>query len=197
MTFMIWGCLEGLGFHLLQRLLEQGVKVIGIDKLTKQKETVYLYVGRNANFSFYESIEECLQEEEDKVRAIFVMEQNGVQVPYERLQSLSSTSRIRFVFNGSKPTPMEGWTTVWGPSLYGPWIDTPVEELGEESIPVEDFLPRIVNEEDYNEKTLVTVGMDDCGDKEHDIELGRSVAYDKRKQAYLKHRQQFAGYYTS
>lgn len=58
---IVTGVLQLSGFHLCVRLLNEGINVVGIDTLDKNKkykEEMLLSIGRNANFEYVESLDD-------------------------------------------------------------------------------------------------------------------------------------------
>lgn len=71
---MVVGALGFVGFHLVKKLLEDGIKVYGLDISTNQrdeiKEEKTLEIGRNANFIILNSIDE--NEVDEDLQVIFI-----------------------------------------------------------------------------------------------------------------------------
>ncbi|MFZ3577905.1 hypothetical protein [Virgibacillus sp. DJP39] len=59
MTICVTNCFHWVGFHLVNRLIENDYAVDGIANLsTKKEEELYLMVGRNSNFSLFNNVSE-------------------------------------------------------------------------------------------------------------------------------------------
>lgn len=55
MCIKVENCFHWIGFHLINRLLEEGIPVIGIDQVdTPKKEYLSMYVARNDSFSLHD-----------------------------------------------------------------------------------------------------------------------------------------------
>lgn len=74
--YLIIGCFNWIGYHLMDKLLVNGNKVVGVDQLNHtKKEQMALTVGRNANFSYYETTDQVNQNEQfEKFRTVFVFD---------------------------------------------------------------------------------------------------------------------------
>lgn len=57
--YVIVGAFDWIGYHIIEQLLSDGEKVVGVDKLDSELKTHFLLsIGRNANFTFMDESSE-------------------------------------------------------------------------------------------------------------------------------------------
>lgn len=151
MEIVIIGCYDWIGFHLANKLVEEGISIIGVDNSESEKaDTMSLFFGRNAAFSHYKSENEILKRKRSP-DAIFIIHQS---VSDEWLESFKDIPIITCIKKNSSIEPTVG-TMIILPDLYGPWMPTNgkdckiiSKQIPESSIYIEDFtnwLKQLVN----------------------------------------------------
>ncbi|GGM24982.1 hypothetical protein GCM10011351_08340 [Paraliobacillus quinghaiensis] len=116
--FVIIGCFNWIGFHLLETLLQNGEEVIGVDQLDHPKrEHLSMFVGRNANFTYYETLDQVKKNNlNNHIQAVFMCD----QVQSFNRKSISSLKYIQFF---PKQKGQQEVIEVKLPLLYGEWMD--------------------------------------------------------------------------
>ncbi|MBB6453032.1 hypothetical protein HNQ94_001480 [Salirhabdus euzebyi] len=124
MSIIVWNCFDWIGFHITEKLLEEGEDVIGIHPVSNpQTEFLYGMVGRNANFTFYESLMEVKDktdeyifvrptEEDENQLTKSIEKENYLYIIEETEKKSKNFSRV---LNGSI-------STISLPPVIGPWM---------------------------------------------------------------------------
>ncbi|QDP39781.1 hypothetical protein [Radiobacillus deserti] len=56
---VIHNCFHWIGYHLIQKFLEEGYEVTGCDSIqSEKKENLHMFVGRNSHFEFVDTLPE-------------------------------------------------------------------------------------------------------------------------------------------
>ncbi|KGP74403.1 hypothetical protein [Pontibacillus yanchengensis] len=198
MNYLVWGCYEGIGFHIVNALLDEGHQVVGIDERTDKKETLAMFIGRNANFSYYNTVENYLDEEANNAfEEMYVIEREGDTPPWKPLEKIHATSRVRILSFNQKNQGREGWITVHLQRCYGPWLSTPFSSITKQDVPVEDVISPILQiATSAVENDVIMMGMND--DKQldgYDRLISRSTSFDEAIKRVKEHQCQFPSYY--
>lgn len=197
MKKLVWGCFHWAGFHLVREWLEAGETIIGIDSLdTEQKQTLELFIGRNANFSCFESIE-ALQSSGagDDIDRVIVMEDHELHPPLKKLENLPASAHFRMDWS-EQATPMNSWITIDLPHVYGPWMYDRGREITERSVYITDVLPIIssIVKRDW-EQDIVQIGMESDHER-NDKSIIQSVSIEEGTKKLKEHQKCFARYYN-
>lgn len=196
MTKMVWGCFQWIGFHLLKDWLDEGQTVIGIDSVnTEQKETLEMFVGRNANFTRYETIEECLTSDAGKrVESVIVFEDENYDPPFEKLIDIPASAHIR-VNVKEQSCALNSWVTIELPHVYGPWMTNDKNSVTDESIYITDVIPTIKAMIEQNWNTdLIKVGME-TDDGRNNTSIIAKVSMEEGMKLLRDHQKRFPAYY--
>lgn len=109
--FLITGCFSWIGYHLLAKLLNDGEEVIGVDQLDNdKKEHFAMLVGRNANFTFYETTDQAEKwRSNSKLNTMFQID--------------LSEHRSLIHFSSKYASENEQSIEIELPLLYGEWME--------------------------------------------------------------------------
>lgn len=114
--FLVIGCFNWVGYHLTDALLVNGDKVVGIDHLDYiKKEQLALNIGRNSNFTFYETIDESKLNELDP-KAIFVFD-STIDFNYKDFLD------VRCFTKSYEKHARKNIIEITQPYLYGEWME--------------------------------------------------------------------------
>lgn len=196
MTKVVWGCFQWVGFHMIQDWLNKGEHIIGIDTVdTEQKEMLEMFVGRNANFSRWESIEASFSRDAGTgIEAVFAFEDQQYIPPLDALIEIPASSyyRVNLSHLTSKKEP---WITIDLPHVYGPWMTTETRSITEQSVYISDVIEGINTLLQANQnETHIKLGM------ESDLERNNKgitpiVSHEKGMQLLQDHQRRFPTYY--
>ncbi|RWZ55157.1 hypothetical protein EQV77_10930 [Halobacillus fulvus] len=104
MVITVKPCFHWIGYHIMTSLLQEGMEVVGIDRLDqKRKDHLYMYVGRNSNFQYFFN-------EKDK--------ENHIHQEEEEIEIRCSTERL--IGRNKKQDTTHDWKL---PIVYGEWMD--------------------------------------------------------------------------
>ncbi|MYL32244.1 hypothetical protein GLW08_05670 [Pontibacillus yanchengensis] len=198
MNYLVWGCYEGIGFHIVNALLDEGHEVVGIDKRTEKKETLAMFIGRNSNFSYYNTVEDYMKEEDDNAfEEMYVVEHENHSPPWKQLEHIDASSRVRILPYNQLDQGKNGWITVQVERCYGPWLSTPLSTIKKQDIPVEDVISPIFKvAASVVEKDVVTLGMDEGKEHEkYDRTITRTKPFDETIKRAQEHQSQYPSYY--
>ncbi|MCA0983819.1 hypothetical protein LCL89_07075 [Halobacillus yeomjeoni] len=103
-------CFHWIGYHICSALLQEGVHVVGIDRMENcLSDELYMYIGRNSNFQHFYHIE-------DKENHIHHNDGEKT-VKYDGKNLIIETDQ-------------GGWReSIDLPQLYGEWMDIPQTEV--------------------------------------------------------------------
>ncbi|QHE51446.1 hypothetical protein [Pontibacillus sp. HMF3514] len=196
MTKMVWGCFQWVGFHLIREWLDDGETVIGIDLVdTEQKETLEMFVGRNANFSRVESVEEALKMDAgEHIDALIVIDDQNNNPPFEKLTEIPASNYICLNLDGPCRSK-HLWTTIELPHVYGPWMTSDTTSITEKSVYITDItqaLKSIVTQP--WDGGLIKVGMESNEDR-NDKCIAPTVSLEKGMKMVNDHQKRFPSYY--
>ncbi len=196
MTKMVWGCFQWIGFHLIRDWLDEGQTVIGIDTVdTEQKETLEMFVGRNANFTRFETLEECLTlDAGERFESIIVFEDYDYNPPLEKLTHIPASAYFRVSVEEQTRT-MNSWVNIEIPHVYGPWMTSDKRLITEESIYITDVTPAITSiiEQDWN-TDHIKVGME-SSEEWNNKRISPTVSMEKGIEMLRDHQKRFPSYY--
>ncbi|WP_117170877.1 hypothetical protein [Paraliobacillus sediminis] len=114
--FLVIGCFNWVGYHLTDALLVNGDKVVGIDYLDHtKKEELVLNIGRNSNFTFYETIDNSKLKRLDP-KAIFVFD-STIDFNYKEF------SNVRCFTCMHEKRARNNIIEITLPFLYGEWME--------------------------------------------------------------------------
>lgn len=114
--FLVIGCFNWVGYHLTDALLVNGDKVVGIDHLDHtKKEELALNIGRNSNFTFYETIDDRNLKELNP-KAIFVFD-STMDFIYKKF------SNVRYFTCIHEEQTRNNIIEITLPLLYGEWME--------------------------------------------------------------------------
>lgn len=197
MKVLVVNCLDWIGFHLVNQLLEKGYKVDGLHTLvSKKREHLSMFLGRNSSFLLMKSIEMI------EYDVCFII---GA---YEEIEEIKSKHLIHMKH---EPIDQIGTGTrleIQMPLLFGEWM--PMNNGGMYDngtyIPFEskDFLSEVVYINDFTKNLLqwITAIRDQSNTKEiakisfENMPSPQEYTYIKNKlQIVLTHYEQFKDYY--
>lgn len=150
--YLISGSFNWVGFHFVQKLLETGNEVVGVDCLdTEKKENLSMYIGRNSLFTHIDNIGDLLLRNKQDFKAIFLINHD---LEEESLISLTRDNIFNFYHGKQETTYSDRVIQVELPLLYGEWMPRNEEgfyqkeeffrfdskQLEEEAIYIEDFV---------------------------------------------------------
>lgn len=117
--YIIINAFHWIGYHLVEEILSNGEKVIGVDdKEDKRKEQLSMYIGRNAHFQWYENISDMLDNEKISIHDhIFAIEAEHLLDDY----LIKKTNCIAVCTRSVKPSK-EMIKYVEVPGVYGKWM---------------------------------------------------------------------------
>lgn len=115
MTICITNCFHWIGFHITNRLLEDGYNVDGIaDMNTEKEEDLSLMLGRNSMFSLYNSENEIKEKEYTDV----------ILIDKSKVRAIPSGKTYALGISTEEPTVIK----LELPLLFGEWM--PMDENG-------------------------------------------------------------------
>ncbi|WP_186576644.1 NAD(P)-dependent oxidoreductase [Aquibacillus kalidii] len=133
--FLIVGCYDWVGYHITNKLLEQGQEVIGIDTMdSDKKENLAMFVGRNGLFSHYDSAQAVIKDKKHKegFKAIIFIKPEDIS----DIEEISYFSQVSLCLRSKNENMDECVTFVDIPLLYGEWMPRDNEGIfhGEEYV---------------------------------------------------------------
>jgi len=196
MTKMVWGCFQWIGFQLIREWLDDGETVIGIDLVnTEQKETLEMFVGRNANFTRVESVEEALNMDAgEQIDALIALEDQHHNPPFEKLIDIPASNYFCVSVDGPCRSK-HSWTTIDLPHVYGPWMTSDTTSITEKSVYVTDItqaLKSVVTKP--WDKDLIKFGME-SHEERNDMCITPKVSLEKGMKMLKDHQKRFPSYY--
>ncbi|MFB1050074.1 hypothetical protein [Paraliobacillus sp. JSM ZJ581] len=117
--YVVVNAFHWIGYHIIEHLLSKGEKVVGVDTLDSDLKThLLLSVGRNANFTFREDIEDVLEE-------VIHQEQTNVLLidhSYQTCDYLVKNFPCYFIHTKEITKKSESMTYIHAPMIYGEWM---------------------------------------------------------------------------
>lgn len=198
MTHLIWGCYNWVGFHLVNEFLEEGSNVIGVDHIqSKRNDILDLLIGRNANFVRYEELGDMAEADSyTSFSSIMVFSSPQQKVPWKKLELLSTSARYHIVPSPKERVPMEDWTTVVMPKLFGPWMMEAEDTISEESLYIGDFIDWLkILPEKGGRSPILRVGVDGKSPKDLEVLLSQDTSIEQGKEILNAHKDRYPMYY--
>jgi hypothetical protein len=122
MNVIIENCFDWIGFHLIEKYLNEGFEVCGIDQLDERKEFLYEMIGRNASFHFYDDVESI---DDDEMReAMFI----SIVKNKEHIREVNTNLERYIILNEIEQVDTNQLESknnyyICTPNLFGPWMN--------------------------------------------------------------------------
>lgn len=148
--FVVSNCFDWIGYHLTNKFLNEGIRVVGIDRTdTEKKEHLSMFFDRNSLFKKIHSFSEIRKEyKKESVEALFELDGDKTFKELDNQEVLQ-----HFILNTRNSKVEKSAIKIKYPLLYGEWM--PREEKGfyqgeefihfdsrtfqEEAIDIDDF----------------------------------------------------------
>lgn len=205
MTVVVVGCYEWIGYHLINGYLDDGEEIIGIDTIdTSKKETLSMFFGRNAAFSYYKTMEEWMDQYKDLPSSIYMINEN-YQEEFESIFEKVSNVDVIFLTKENRQVKLaekDNCFTIQLPFLYGPWMP-PIKNwdntLPEDALYITDFVDWL-KQTDFTQvpDPVQLVPKQEIQERENQegiVHLTKQVTDEKGVSLLNKHMKQFPQYY--
>ncbi|QTM98679.1 hypothetical protein ERJ70_04815 [Sediminibacillus dalangtanensis] len=125
--YLVLPCFDWIGFHLCEKLLQQGEQVIGIGEArTARQDNFWGFLARNSSFQLFSTMEEYQTgKTEAKLEAIIQIE----TVQKTPMLDAGNIPKKFFLSRVKQEKLQEEWCHVHLPLLYGEWMPRTEDSL--------------------------------------------------------------------
>lgn len=206
--FLVLGCYDWIGFHLTNRLLEEGYEVTGMDLINSdKKENLAMFIGRNSYFTFLDQMDD-IKESTSSIDAV-------IQLSKEckgKTDLIDTVQGNFYVLSSGGASLDEKAIGVTLPVLYGEWC--PRDQYGffhygtyirfdsdtfkKEAVYIEDFIEallQIINASNVPSSIMYTSIEDDSRKEENFQFIRPALSQKERLNKINQHYERFSTFY--